>query len=107
MNAPSISMVHVISHWFPRIPFIKAQRQRWSLRRVGRIACDTSRLSRLMDRQRLDAIFSSQDLDEEWLETERQIASRNLPEKSDGVNPGDRRALYYLVRQLKPTRALE
>jgi predicted O-methyltransferase YrrM len=43
----------------------------------------------------------------EWQAVEQQIAPLEISEPAGGVNPGDRRALYTLVRALRPRRVLE
>lgn len=40
--------------------------------------------------------FNQQLIDVEWAEDARRIAALYMPEMTGGVNPGDRRALYYL-----------
>jgi predicted O-methyltransferase YrrM len=52
-------------------------------------------------------IFSSDAITKEWRTVEDQMASMDIPKAADSVNPGDRRALYYLVRHLRPRSVLE
>jgi len=54
-----------------------------------------------------DALFASEDLAAQWQETAALIAPFAIPDGTGGVNPGDRRAIYYLIRHLKPKRVLE
>ncbi len=51
--------------------------------------------------------FSQQRIHAEWAEDAQRITALNMPEMTGGVNPGDRRALYYLVRVIKPLTLLE
>lgn len=53
-------------------------------------------------------LFRDPAMDEEWRESlSRLNALFGDVERLGGVNPGDRRALYYLVRKLRATRVLE
>lgn len=55
----------------------------------------------------LDSILSSEIIKEEWDAVSRRLDALKIPDGTGGVNPGDRRAIYYLIRHLKPQRALE
>lgn len=63
----------------------------------------------LMSEGQLDllAIFSNSTLEAEWVKLAPQLESLTLPQISGGVNAGDRRALFYLIRALQPQRVLE
>ncbi len=69
--------------------------------------CDITGLSSQIHQEALAAILSSSDLNREWLKRDCQSVFKNIPEGAGGVNAGDGRALYYLVRHLKSQRALE
>jgi predicted O-methyltransferase YrrM len=58
---------------------------------------------------RPDEVFRSETSDREWPEVAARIdAITQIDDgKTGGVNPGDRRALYYLVRWLQPSSVLE
>ena len=92
------------------LPFIVRlvrHRDRLALNRVGRIACDTAALSRSIDHPKLREIFTSHHINSEWPEVERDISMFSIPDNAGGVNPGDRRAIYYLIRHLCPRAVLE
>lgn len=55
----------------------------------------------------LNEIFSSREIDERWLESEKEIKPFNIPDGTGEVNPGDRRAIYYLISAIKPVSVLE
>jgi predicted O-methyltransferase YrrM len=56
----------------------------------------------------LAAIFNDRGIEDTWrLDHESLRDIHGERDKTDGVNPGDRRALYYLVRALGPRRVLE
>jgi predicted O-methyltransferase YrrM len=54
----------------------------------------------------LDGIFTATAVEADWLAAEARIAPLGISAEA-GMNPGDRRALYYLVRHLRPARVLE
>jgi predicted O-methyltransferase YrrM len=55
----------------------------------------------------LNEVWGNEDLLKEWDKVEQTLTSLAIPDETGGVNPGDRRALYYLVKYLKPLRVLE
>ena len=54
----------------------------------------------------LAAIWRDPEIAAAWDAAERRVAPLGLTAQG-GMNPGDRRALYYLVRHLRPERVLE
>ncbi len=54
----------------------------------------------------LHRLFSAPDLERDWRVAAARIETLGLTPEA-GMNPGDRRALYYLVRHLRPARVLE
>jgi predicted O-methyltransferase YrrM len=46
-------------------------------------------------------------LDSEWNSVQSELETLGFTDQMGGVNAGDRRALYYLVRTLAPSRVLE
>ena len=76
------------------------------LSRIQSRACDVSGLGRI-SADELNTILSSRQLAEEWQETEQVFNRLEVPEFAGGVNPGDRRAIYYLVRALALSSILE
>ena len=54
----------------------------------------------------LGAIFVDPGLEASWNAAAARIRELGITEEA-GMNPGDRRALYYLVRHLRPGRVLE
>ena len=76
------------------------------LAKIEKIPCDTD-LVASASQINLEEIFYSEEYGEEWKEVEREISSLSISDKASGVNPGDRRVLYYLVRHLRPRAVLE
>lgn len=55
----------------------------------------------------LHAIFASPPAHAAWETDRRHLEEAGFPDGSWGVNPGDRRALYYLIHGLRPRAVLE
>jgi predicted O-methyltransferase YrrM len=79
---------------------------RISFERLGDVPCDTSTLAPLSSFDS-SASLGRKDLVEEWRSLEARVAPLGITSRAGGVNPGDRRALYYLVRSLRPRTVLE
>lgn len=79
---------------------------RMALQRLPPIPCDTRPLGQL-DRLPLERILCAGEAQEEWSELQRELATLGITSKAGGVNPGDQRALYSIVRALKPRSVLE
>jgi predicted O-methyltransferase YrrM len=76
------------------------------LRRIPTRGCHINNLGRLSD-LRLDQIFRAEAIDLEWPNVASEIEMFQITDKAAGVNPGDRRAIYYLLRHLRPASVLE
>jgi predicted O-methyltransferase YrrM len=68
--------------------------------------CDVRNLRR-KEEVDLDSIFCSREVLESWSKSEEAVSQFKIPDGTGGVNNGDRRAIYYLIRGLKPKRVLE
>ena len=77
-----------------------------SLDAMPQTYCDISNLGHF-DRAWLAKTFADPGIAKEWMVDAERIGGLEMPEMTGGVNPGDRRALYYLVRRLKPKSFLE
>jgi predicted O-methyltransferase YrrM len=55
----------------------------------------------------LAAVFANATFAEEWLQVASEMSKLGITDNAAGVNPGDRRALYCLIRHLKPKTVLE
>ncbi|MBN2492010.1 MAG: class I SAM-dependent methyltransferase [Planctomycetes bacterium] len=85
---------------------IRLRKELEQLGRAQRAECrpDNLRSERQIS---LSDIFASRDIHDIWLESEKEIKTFRIPDGTGGVNPGDRRAIYYLVSALKPVSVLE
>ena len=84
----------------------KIRKENAELNSIGRIDCETGNLRREKDLS-LDDLLCSREVENAWDEAKKEIDAFNIPDGTGGVNPGDRKALYYLISQLKPKSVLE
>jgi len=80
--------------------------QMQKLHALRSVPCCANRLGRMTVEQ-LQSLFRDPQLDAAWREARRELDRLGLPESTGGVNPGDQRALFYLIRALQPGRVLE
>jgi len=76
------------------------------LKRTAPLACDPNNLGRLAAEE-LHEMFTNRQLADEWLDVEKTLDESGGPQPAGGVNSGDRRAIYCLVRALRPRSILE
>ncbi len=55
----------------------------------------------------LDEIFSSGEIEKAWNAVSRELQRFEIPDGTGGVNPGDRRAIFYLISYFRPHSMLE
>jgi cephalosporin hydroxylase len=87
----------------------QVQRERATLRGLPTATLDTTNLRAITGANLADAFSPHGPITAEWSEVSSQIDRIILIEDmtTAGVNPGDRRAIHYLVRALRPNRVLE
>jgi predicted O-methyltransferase YrrM len=95
-----------IRSWWRRRKSTRAEQARLS--KLPRAEIDTGKLGKI-DKGEIERILTEPKLHDEWLVIAEEIDRLILIEdmKTGGVNPGDRRALFYLVRALGVERVLE
>lgn len=76
------------------------------LSKIAVIECDTKSLGKISS-QELGKIFADKDIEKAWQQVSKSIKELSLPEMTGGVNPGDQRAIFYLIDALKPSSVLE
>ena len=76
------------------------------LRSLPTAKCNVDTLSKITG-EKLSQIFLNEKIQIEWENDASKISSLKIPDMAGGVNSGDRRALYFLVRMLKPASILE
>jgi len=87
--------------------FIRLRNQNKQLSRLDRIKLNVSHLSSSFNDHSLKEVFVSREITAEWPQVEQEVSSFSLAETAGGVNVGDRRAIYYLLRHLRPRSVLE
>jgi predicted O-methyltransferase YrrM len=106
-----MSLKQVIKKILP--DFIKTMRKKNVLKReskeftsLKRLTCDTGNLIS-EEKVFLSDIFNSDDIHSLWEKSKMELDIYNIPDGGGGVNPGDRRAVYYLISKFKPVSVLE
>jgi predicted O-methyltransferase YrrM len=86
-----------------RIRLWKESRQ---LESTQRAECKAEKLRDKNDIS-LGDIFNSHEIESMWHLSEKEIKQFSIPDGTGGVNPGDRRAIYYLINAIRPLSVLE
>jgi predicted O-methyltransferase YrrM len=85
---------------------LRVFQQRRDLQRVPKLSCKSERLLRA-DAFKLKEIFSSVEIGHKWSIASNDLRKFEIPDGIGGVNPGDRRAVFYIVSYFKPRSVLE
>ncbi|MEM7401915.1 MAG: class I SAM-dependent methyltransferase [Pseudomonadota bacterium] len=85
---------------------IRTKKAHNDLNKLDQIECRQSNLISSTSFN-LRNIFISKETDKEWKSSKIKLNNINLPDGTGGINPGDRRAVFYLIRHFKPLRVLE
>jgi len=105
------SLLQTGARWIPpRVRrVVRLQREKLRLARLSRIPVDHEvARDESLTRERLASLFAgTAGIADEWADVARELAALGITDRADGVNPGDRRAVYYLVRALRPRTVLE
>lgn len=93
------------------VPSFLTAKLRWlkdikDLKATPRIECNTDNL-RPNSTLSLDDMFDSHEIHKMWSNSRKGIDVFTIPDGTGGVNPGDRRAIYFLISKLKPLSVLE
>lgn len=91
----------------PAMDLYIKQRDAFLFRIAGAEECKTSALLQGFSANDLAAIFRSPELDREWAEIGPRMDALGITTSAGGVNSGDRRAIYYLIRHFQPQSMLE
>lgn len=89
---------------FSKSPFFNILINKIKLHRIPVASYDAGRFGSI-SQINFDTIFNDNQYEEEWFLAKDTIYS--FPGKSGGVNAGDRRAIYYLIKYLQPKAVLE
>jgi predicted O-methyltransferase YrrM len=80
--------------------------QTQELMSIPLLECDAKNL-RSINQISLKELFDSKEIETKWNESIKKIDSFAIPDGTGGVNPGDRKAIFYLISALKPASVLE
>lgn len=87
---------------------VRIARERRRLARTPRVPLpEADALARPTPEALAQLFAHSPALETEWHEVAAELAALGITERAGGVNPGDRRALYYLFRHWQPADVLE
>lgn len=73
---------------------------------IQRLECEVKNL-RLKSTTDLRELLDSAEIEMKWDQSTQQINVFAIPDGTGGVNPGDRKAIYYLISNLNPSSVLE
>lgn len=79
---------------------------KFELASLPKTSCDTQKL-KSTEQLAVKDTFHQAELANAWQQAQAQLTRFSIPDGSGGVNPGDRRALFYLIRSLQPQNVLE
>ncbi|MGH9941514.1 MAG: O-methyltransferase [Pyrinomonadaceae bacterium] len=85
---------------------LNTRREARELKSVARFGCKVEHL-RSASEVNLAEVFGSGELEREWRTIAPRLRPFDIPDGTGGVNPGDRRAIFYLTRYFKPRSVLE
>jgi predicted O-methyltransferase YrrM len=85
---------------------LEISREVEELKRVPRLDCTLESLVRA-DEINLHEIFGSATIAKAWNAVSPELQMFEIPDGTGGVNPGDRRAIFYLLSYFKPRSVLE
>ncbi|NTV04491.1 hypothetical protein HGA89_06245, partial [bacterium] len=103
-----MSPMHVLQQLIPASAkrFVGIRREQRSLASVPRVACGAVNL-RPTGSIDLAGLWGSAEAGGYWQESRQILDHFAIPDGTGGVNPGDRRAVHYLIGVLKPAAVLE
>lgn len=94
-----------------KIPaLVKSQvKKTTELRELNSVKKIEPETSNLLSEEQVDLnnIFYSTQIKESWEKSQEKIKSFNIPDLTGGINPGDRKAIFFLIRHFKPKAILE
>ena len=82
------------------------RRETKELMSIQQLECDVRNL-RSISQTNLRDLFDSNQIEKMWSDSIKQTDSFAIPDGTGGVNPGDRKAIYYLISALNPSSVLE
>jgi predicted O-methyltransferase YrrM len=84
----------------------RVRREMKALSPIQSLECEVRNL-RPRSQINLEELFSSHSIEMRWRDSTRKTDVFGIPDGTGGVNPGDRKAIYYLVSNLNPSSVAE
>jgi predicted O-methyltransferase YrrM len=85
---------------------LEIRRESKKLYLIQKHKCETKNLRLKRDINLDDFLYSSK-IEMSWNDSMKKLDAFAIPDGTGGVNPGDRRAIYYIIRKFKPSSVLE
>jgi len=85
---------------------LKKYEEKIELGRIKNLSFDPSFLKNMKEKELVD-IFLSPSIEKQWIQERKEIDLLKITDRAHGVNYGDRRALFYLIRHFNPHSVLE
>ena len=87
----------------------KAYRIRSEMKELSPIQRLECKVKNLRPRSEVDLkeLFNSPEIEMSWKHSTKMTDVFAIPDGTDAVNPGDRKAIYYLISKLNPSSVLE
>ena len=103
-----MNFMRIIPRFLPYSAKVKYRiwKEKEDLAKISPIKCNSKNL-KYGKHLKIDDIFESEVLSSVWNDSKHIISHFNIPDGTGGVNPGDRKALFYLICALKPSSVLE
>ncbi len=85
---------------------ILIRKQMKKLQLIQKLKCDAAKLPPVSGVDPKE-VFSSSEVEMRWGDSKSRLDVFTIPDLTGGVNPGDRRAIYYLISRFRPSSVLE
>lgn len=110
-NVKNMGLKQTIKKMLPefirrKIANTRIRREQKQLNSLKKIQCDTTNLLSFNE-VNLENIFSNDAILNTWKNWQDKLESFNIPDFTGGVNSGDRKAIFFLIRHFKPKYVLE
>ena len=102
-------MKKLIAFFLPEIikSYIRIIKNKINLSKCSKNICNTEKL-REVDNNFCEEIFNSSEINNDWEnKMKNNLSFLNLPDDNHGINKGDQKAIYYLIKGLKINSVLE
>jgi len=101
-------MKNILRKFIPKLVriLLKDYYNKIQINKISQINCNTDNLIKI-NREEIVKLLNSSKSELSWEVDKMQLKSFQFSELSGGINPGDQRALYYLLKYFNPSNILE